>query len=152
MKKSHKWLILLTIFNMILLMTTAYAFPMTSPFGWRYHPISGEQKFHNGIDIGMEEGTPVYALWDGQVIYAAWWDGYGYAVVIDHGNTLYSLYGHNSRLLVVPGQSVSQGETVALSGSTGDSTGPHLHLSVWQNNQYYDPATILQVQQFYLGG
>lgn len=122
----------------------AYAYPITSPFGWRIHPITGEYKFHNGIDIGMDEGTPVGALWDGKVIYAGWWEGYGNTVVIDHGNTLYSLYGHTSQLLVSTGQQVKQGDIVALSGSTGESTGPHLHLSVWQNNQYIDPATLWQ--------
>ena len=99
---------------------------ITSPFGYREHPIFGRQILHSGIDIGVDYGTPVHAADGGVVVEAGWISGYGYAVVIDHGNGTSTLYGHNESLAVSSGQSVSQGQVIAYAGSR-NSTGPHVH-------------------------
>lgn len=116
---------------------------ITSPFGWRTHPIFGRQILHSGIDIGVDEGTVVHAADSGTVVYSGWISGYGYAVIIDHGNGLSTLYGHNSGLIVSEGQSVSKGEPIAYAGSTGNSTGPHVHFEVRQNGDPVDPLGYL---------
>ena len=86
---------------------------ITSPYGYRTHPIFGTTIYHSGIDIGVDYGTPVQAADGGTVVEAGWVSGYGYAVVIDHGNGLSTLYGHNQELAVSAGQSVSQGQVIA---------------------------------------
>lgn len=112
---------------------------ITSPFGYRIHPITGIYTGHTGVDIGVGTGSPVYAAASGTVIISGWYGGYGYAVVIDHGGGVSTLYGHNSSLNVSVGQEVSQGEVVAYSGSTGNSTGPHLHFEVRIDGECVDP-------------
>lgn len=116
---------------------------ITSPFGYRTHPIFGTTIYHSGIDIGVDEGTPVHAADAGVVVEADWISGYGYAVIIDHGNGLSTLYGHNSSLAVSAGQSVSQGQVIAYAGSTGNSTGPHVHFEVRSNGDPVDPMGYL---------
>ena len=116
---------------------------ITSDFGWRNHPIFGRQILHSGIDIGVDEGTPVHAADGGVVVYSGWMDGYGYAVVIDHGNGISTLYGHNSDLAVSEGQTVSKGTVIAYAGSTGNSTGPHVHFEVRVNGDPVDPQGYL---------
>lgn len=101
--------------------------PITSPFGYRYHPILHVYKLHTGIDIGAPWGSPVHAAASGVVVHASWLGAYGNGIIIDHGNGLATLYGHLSRLDVVVGQAVGQGEVIGAVGSTGLSTGPHLH-------------------------
>ncbi len=113
--------------------------PVTSEFGWRVHPISGDSRFHSGIDIGGDYGMDVHAAAAGTVIYAGWISGYGNAVIIDHGNGVTTLYGHNQSLYVSEGQSVSQGQAIAACGSTGNSTGPHCHFEVRQNGEPVSP-------------
>ncbi len=117
--------------------------PITSTFGWRLHPILGTQRFHNGLDFGAPEGTPIQASERGQVIFAGWYGGYGNAVIIDHGNGATTLYAHASRLVVQEGQAVQQGQVIALVGSTGLSTGPHLHFEVRINGEPQDPSYYL---------
>ena len=117
--------------------------PITSPFGYRIHPIFGTQIYHSGIDIGVDTGTPIVAADSGVVVEADWLGGYGYAVVIDHGNGLSTLYGHNSELAVSPGQSVQQGQVIAYAGSTGYSTGPHCHFEVRVDGSPVDPMGYL---------
>ena len=112
---------------------------ITSPYGYRTHPIFGTTIYHSGIDIGVDYGTPVQAADGGTVVEAGWVSGYGYAVVIDHGNGLSTLYGHNQELAVSAGQSVSQGQVIAYAGSTGNSTGPHVHFEVRANGDPVDP-------------
>jgi murein DD-endopeptidase MepM/ murein hydrolase activator NlpD len=111
--------------------------PITSPFGWRWG------RMHEGIDLGAAYGSPIAAAAAGVVIYAGWESGYGNLVVIDHGGGLATAYGHQSRIAVSVGQSVSQGETIGYVGSTGHSTGPHLHFEVRVNGQAVDPLGYL---------
>ena len=117
--------------------------PITSPYGWRTHPIFGTARYHSGIDIGADYGENISAADSGTVIFAGWMGGYGYAVIIDHGGGISSLYGHNSELTVSEGQQVRQGQVIALAGSTGYSTGPHCHFEVRQNGEPVDPSGYL---------
>lgn len=104
--------------------------PITSPFGYRYHPIHRYRARHTGIDISRPTGTPIVAADGGRVVSAGWQSGYGKAVVIMHGKGLATLYAHMSRVSVGAGQTVSQGQRIGACGSTGYSTGPHLHFEV----------------------
>ncbi|MBR5429429.1 MAG: M23 family metallopeptidase [Firmicutes bacterium] len=112
--------------------------PVTSPFGER------EEGFHYGLDIGVSSGTKVVAAAAGTVLAAGWLsDGYGYGVLVDHGSGAVTLYGHCSEVLTAAGQRVEQGETLARSGSTGRSTGPHLHFEVRLDGEWQDPLDYL---------
>lgn len=113
--------------------------PITSSFGWRMHPILGYERFHSGIDFGADYGVPIRAANTGIVIFAGWYGGYGNAVIIDHGNDITTLYGHSSELYVSEGQVVQRGQAIAAVGSTGLSTGPHLHFEVRQSGEPVDP-------------
>ncbi|MFQ3615001.1 MAG: peptidoglycan DD-metalloendopeptidase family protein [Cyanobacteriota bacterium] len=117
--------------------------PITSPFGWRVHPIYRTRRFHAGIDFGVPTGTPVRAADRGTVIYAGWYGGYGNTVILNHGGGITTLYAHNSRVAVGVGQSVQRGQTIAAAGSTGLSTGPHVHFEVRVNGQPVDPRRYL---------
>lgn len=117
--------------------------PITSPFGWRTHPITGAQRFHSGIDIGGDYGDPIYAAQAGTVEYAGWISGYGNAVIINHGGGISTLYGHCQSLEVSTGQSVAQGELIAECGSTGNSTGPHCHFEVRVSGEPVNPLEYL---------
>lgn len=116
---------------------------ISSTFGSRFHPIDKKIKFHGGIDIAVPKGTPIVAAADGVVKFAGWKGGYGNVVIIEHADGTETLYGHNDRLLVTEGQKVSGGERISLSGSTGKSTGPHLHFEVRQNGQLVNPSKFL---------
>lgn len=111
----------------------------SSGFGYRIHPISGVRKMHTGQDIAAPSGTAIKAAGSGKVITAAYLNGYGNTVVIDHGGGVSTLYGHCSRLFVSVGQSVTQGQSIAAVGSTGYSTGPHLHFEVRINGKPVNP-------------
>ncbi|MDZ8034610.1 peptidoglycan DD-metalloendopeptidase family protein [Nostoc sp. DedSLP04] len=104
--------------------------PITSLFGWRIHPITGTQRFHAGTDLGAPTGTPVLAAAAGQVETANWVGGYGLTVILNHKSAEQTLYGHMSEILVQPGQWVQPGTIIGRVGSTGNSTGPHLHFEV----------------------
>ena len=117
--------------------------PITSPFGWRTHPIFGSKRFHSGLDIGGDYGLPIHAAQSGVVSHAGWIGGYGNTVMIDHGGGIVTLYGHNQSLAVSVGQSVSQGQVIAYCGSTGNSTGPHCHFEVRRNGEPVSPYNYL---------
>ncbi|MEA5593666.1 peptidoglycan DD-metalloendopeptidase family protein [Rivularia sp. UHCC 0363] len=114
------------------------AFPLSVPsaissiFGWRQHPLTGDRRFHSGIDLAAATGTPVLAAYSGQVEIADWVGGYGLTVVLNHNSAQQSLYGHMSQLFVRPGQWVERGTVIGRVGSTGNSTGPHLHFETRQ--------------------
>jgi murein DD-endopeptidase MepM/ murein hydrolase activator NlpD len=115
----------------------------SSPFGWRIHPILGYRRFHAGLDFAASYGSKIRAADSGRVIFAGWYGGYGRAVIIDHGNGLTTLYGHTSELYVSEGQAVERGQAIGAVGSTGFSTGPHLHFEVRRNGTPVDPANYL---------
>jgi murein DD-endopeptidase MepM/ murein hydrolase activator NlpD len=116
---------------------------LTSGFGYRIHPILGYARFHSGLDFGADYGTPIRAAMRGKVLFAGWYGGYGQAVILDHGNNLVTLYGHTSEIYVSQGQTVQRGDTIAAVGSTGLSTGPHLHFEVRLSGQPVDPSEYL---------
>lgn len=116
---------------------------ITSGFGPRRHPIFGTMRMHNGIDFSAPSGTPVRAAADGVVVVAGERGGYGTTVLVDHGNTLGTLYAHLSRAAVAEGASVTRGTVIAYAGSSGYSTGPHLHFEVRANGQPVDPRRYL---------
>ena len=116
---------------------------ITSPFGERRHPISGIVKMHTGIDISGGLGVPVIAAEDGVVTYAGWLGGYGYAMIINHGDGISTLYGHAQALKAEVGQEVKKGDYILDMGSTGNSTGPHLHFEVRVNGVATNPINFL---------
>jgi len=107
--------------------------PITSAFGWRIHPISGLSSFHAGVDLGAETGTPILAADSGKVTIADWLGGYGLSVLLEHSEGQFATrYAHLSQVFVQPGQWVEKGTVIGLVGSTGNSTGPHLHYELLQ--------------------
>ena len=113
---------------------------ITSPFGWRSNPFGGGPEFHQGLDIAAPIGTTVTAAAAGTVIMAQWYDGYGNYILIDHGNHYSTGYGHLSAIYVSVGQVVQRGQAIGAVGSTGVSTGPHLHFEVRIDGKPVDPA------------
>lgn len=113
---------------------------ITSPFGWRSNPFGGAPDFHPGLDIAAPSGTTVTAAASGTVILAQWYGGYGNFIMIDHGGSVSSGYGHLSAMYVSVGQQVQRGQAIGAVGSTGHSTGPHLHFEVRINGKPVDPA------------
>lgn len=116
---------------------------ITSYYGWRTHPIFGTTKYHSGMDIAVDYGTPIKAAAAGTIVYSGWLGGYGYTIMIDHGGGLVSLYAHNNELAVYEGQYVNQGTIVAYAGSTGWSTGPHCHFEARLHGELTEPLDYL---------
>lgn len=114
-------------------------YTLSSPFGMRIHPIYGDWRMHYGVDMGCAQGTPIYAAKGGTVIGAGWNDSMGWYVRIDHGDGFTSIYMHMTHHIVYYGDSVSQGQVIGYVGSTGDSTGPHLHFGIAYNGTYVNP-------------
>ncbi|MBX5475925.1 MAG: peptidoglycan DD-metalloendopeptidase family protein [Clostridia bacterium] len=112
---------------------------VTSTFGYRRSPLGWGREFHEGIDIAAPYGTPIRAAAAGVVVHAGWLTGFGRAVKIDHGNGLVTLYGHQSRIKVTVGQTVKKGQIIGYVGSSGLSTGPHLHFGVYKRGTPVDP-------------
>lgn len=117
---------------------------LTSSFGMRTHPVLGGARAHKGIDLAAPVGTPIYATADGVVGKASWFGGYGLYVQLEHGNNLETRYGHMSRLNVAEGQTVRKGEVIGYVGSTGRSTGPHLHYEVRVAGAAVNPLPYMQ--------
>lgn len=120
---------------------------MTSPYGYRVHPISGVTRLHNGVDLAAVTGTPIFASKSGVVTTACigWGNGYGNHVVINHGDGYSTLYAHQSALNVYEGQIVSQGDVIGYVGSTGNSNGPHLHFTVFKNGETINPMSCISL-------
>ncbi len=121
---------------------------ITSHFGMRNHPVLDGERLHTGVDIGVQEGTPVRPIKSGEVTFAGEKGGYGLMVEVDHGEGIKSRYGHLSELMVNKGDPVDANFPLAFSGQTGLATGPHLHLEIHQNNRAIDPLTVITAESF----
>lgn len=120
------------------------SYTITSPFGMRVHPISGKWKMHEGVDMAAPQGTPIYAAKNGKVTRTAYQEGgAGYYVSINHGDGFASIYMHMTHYIVKPGQYVSAGQVIGYVGSTGGSTGPHLHFGISYNGTYVNPMNYI---------
>ena len=121
---------------------------ITSTFGRRRDPFEqAEGEFHHGLDIANALGTPIKATADGVVMVASWQGGYGRMIVLDHGRGFKTYYGHTSKLLVKPGDHVKRGDVIALMGTSGHSTGFHLHYEIWQDGRVVNPMRFVKVQE-----
>lgn len=118
---------------------------MSSAYGWRIHPVYGGKKFHYGIDLANSSGTPIIATRDGKVTVAKYSSSAGYYVTLNHGDGFSSQYMHMTHYIVKVGQSVSAGQVIGYMGSTGASTGPHLHFSILYNGSHVNPANYIKV-------
>ena len=116
---------------------------LTSPYGYRTHPTTGQWKFHNGVDLANNQGTPIYAARSGKVTVATYGGTYGYYVTINHGDGYSSLYAHMTHYTVSKGQTVKKGQIIGYMGSTGRSTGPHLHFSIFLNGSSVNPMNYI---------
>lgn len=118
---------------------------VTSPYGYRIAPLRMASEYHTGIDIASESGTPIYATADGVVRHSGWAQGYGMCAVVDHGFGYSTLYGHMSEIIAKEGTQVTRGRIIGRMGSTGTSTGNHLHYEVWTGGLPNNPMKFLQV-------
>jgi murein DD-endopeptidase MepM/ murein hydrolase activator NlpD len=119
---------------------------LTSGFGMRNHPVLGGRRQHRGVDLSQPTGTPVYATADGVISKAEWFSSYGLYIAVEHGADIQTRYGHLSRLAVAAGQSVKKGDLIGYVGSTGRSTGPHLHYEVRIAGTAVNPVPYMQGQ------
>ncbi|MGE5752846.1 MAG: M23 family metallopeptidase [Deltaproteobacteria bacterium] len=116
---------------------------LSSRYGYRNHPVYNATRFHTGTDISVPPGSEVKATANGVVSFAGWTENSGIVVVIEHGQGFSTAYAHNGKALVRVGQRIARGEVIAVSGSTGVSTGPHVHYEIWKNGRHIDPAGFL---------
>lgn len=123
----------------------AYATKITDAYGYRIHPLSGTKKWHNGVDFAAGEGTAIYATKAGTVTSATYNEAYGNMVTINHGDGYSSLYGHMTNYIVSVGDTVSAGQTIGYVGSTGWSTGPHLHFTIYYNGSDVNPLNYVSM-------
>lgn len=114
---------------------------LSSGFGMRVHPRYGSKMFHSGIDLSAPRGTPIHATADGIISFSGWSKGNGNIVVIEHGHGFSTVYAHNTKNLIKVGQTVKRGQKIATTGSTGVSTGPHVHYEVWKNGERVNPES-----------
>jgi murein DD-endopeptidase MepM/ murein hydrolase activator NlpD len=121
---------------------------LSSDFGMRHHPVTGGRRAHKGVDLAGPIGTPILATADGTVARADWFSSYGLYVQLEHGGNLQTRYGHMSRLNVAAGQRVRKGEVIGYVGSTGRSTGPHLHYEVRINGAAVNPVPYMQAGEY----
>ncbi|MBR6824949.1 MAG: M23 family metallopeptidase, partial [Oscillospiraceae bacterium] len=120
-----------------------YCTMLTSSYGYRVHPITGNYSFHNGVDLAAGQGTPIYATKSGTVSTATYNYAYGYYVVVNHLDGYSSLYGHMTHYTVSEGDYVERGEIIGYVGSTGYSTGPHLHFTIYYNGSTVNPMNYI---------
>ena len=118
----------------------------SSAYGWRIHPIYGNQRFHNGVDLSAPSGTPIYAARSGVVYYRGWWGTGGNTIMINHQDGYKTRYLHMSSFAVANGEWVAQGQVIGYCGSTGDSTGPHLHFEILYNDSRVNPADYMYLK------
>jgi len=130
-----------------LYLATPKGFPvpgkLTSNYGKREDPLSGEVVFHSGIDISASPGTPIQAAADGMVSYSGWTRNNGYVVVLEHGCGFSTIYAHNKKNVAQRGEKIKRGDIIAYVGSTGKSTGPHIHYEVWKDGRSVNPLPFL---------
>ena len=122
-----------------------YAVSITDAYGYRIHPLSGKYKWHNGVDFAAGSGTAIYATQSGTVTSACYNEAYGNMVTINHANGYSSLYGHMTNYIVSVGDYVTQGQTIGYVGSTGWSTGPHLHFTIYYNGSDVNPMNYVSM-------
>jgi len=120
---------------------------MSSPYGWRKDPFTGAPDFHHGIDIASPSGSGIFAAGKGRVVFSGWKKGYGNVVEIEHDDGFTTLYAHNEKNLVREGEEVGHYQLIALVGSTGRSTGPHLHFEVRKNGEAISPAKVTRLSE-----
>ena len=118
----------------------------SSPYGYRVHPIGGDWRFHNGVDLSAPSGTPIYAARSGKVYYRGWWGTGGNTIMINHQDGYISRYLHMERFAVANGEWVAQGQVIGYCGTTGGSTGPHLHFEIQYNGSYVNPADYIYLR------
>ena len=118
--------------------------PVTSPFGWRRHPIFGLRKYHTGVDLAGPNRSNIRAADSGTVLYTGWYAGYGKVVIVGHGKSMSTLYAHLSHIQVSTGDTVQKGQIVGNEGTTGFSTGPHLHFEVRVNGKPNNPLNYVR--------
>jgi murein DD-endopeptidase MepM/ murein hydrolase activator NlpD len=116
---------------------------ITSPFGWRKHPIFGIRKFHTGVDLAGPNHSAIRAADGGNVLYTGWYGGYGKVVIVSHGKGMATLYAHLCKVATNVGDNVSKGDVIGYEGTTGFSTGPHLHFEVRYNGVPNNPMNYL---------
>jgi len=125
-------------------LATPFGWPVagtiSSPYGYRNHPVHEQRKFHSGVDISAPSGSEVKATANGIVSFAGWTENSGIVVVVEHGRGFSTAYAHNRKTQVRVGQRIARGDVIALSGSTGVSTGPHVHYEIWRNGRPTDPV------------
>ena len=117
---------------------------ISSPYGYREHPNTGMRDFHSGMDIASEPGTPVKATADGIVSFAGWSGGNGNLLALEHGLGFSTYYAHNRLVVVRVGQKIKRGDVIGYVGSTGNSTGPHVHYEVWKDGRSLNPITFIE--------
>jgi murein DD-endopeptidase MepM/ murein hydrolase activator NlpD len=120
---------------------------ISSPYGWRKDPFTGEPDFHHGVDIASPSGSGIFAAGKGRVVFSGWKKGYGNVVEIEHRDGLSTLYAHNAKNLVREGEEVGHYQLIALVGDTGKSTGPHLHYEVKKNGEVVNPTKVTQLSE-----
>ena len=128
----------------LFILPIAASFRWTSPYGWREDPIAKVRSFHTGVDMACPKGTPIPASQSGRVVTVGLNRVYGNYIIIDHGNGYKTLYAHMSKTIAKKGAWVNQGAKIGLVGTTGYSTGPHLHFTVYKNNERINPMTVLK--------
>lgn len=128
-------------------LATPFGWPVagtiSSSYGYRNHPVYEERKFHTGVDLSVPSGSTVKATADGIVSFAGWTENSGIVVVAEHGHGFSTAYAHNRKALVRVGQRIARGDAIAMSGSTGVSTGPHVHYEIWRNGRHMNPVGFL---------